>query len=330
MPTPRGSWTAEKAEIVEKMSESGEKTKKIAEIVKMSVRSVQQYINSHISEVKGDRWKPFEPRKKRQVPNKVARREAIGAILDLDCTLTQLQIVDRLPQELKCSKRVVSAAIKDLGYTRKRLRKIPIERNTPTNIHNRKIYAASINRKSDSKLFFLDETGFNLHTGPRFGYALRGLTPTMEQPGNRGENVSLMACIGLHGVKHWEMVDNAYNGERMIEFLDTLCSLLPSGAILIMDNASFHRREDVKRKLEREGVISKYLPPYSPQLNPIEEFFGALKGNQEKIRPRPKTRVALKASIEATMNQLRNRDMVTYYEHMRDFVQIALNNQPFV
>lgn len=131
MPAKRNSWNAEKARIVEKMYESDEKTSKIASIVGMSVRSVQQYINNHISDAKGDPWRPFEGRKKRKTSKREARSEALLAIVNADCTLTKQQMLDRLPNELKCSKRVVSAALKDLGYTWKRLLKKTRSKGNP-------------------------------------------------------------------------------------------------------------------------------------------------------------------------------------------------------
>lgn len=239
-------------------------------------------------------------------------------------------MADQLPADLKCSARTVAAALKNLGVTRKKLRRVPIERNTASNILSRKLYAQSIVRKPDRNLFFLDETGWNLHNGPRYGYAFKGQTPTVQEPGNRGPNNSLLACIGLDGVRKWELKIGAYNSTALADFLDELCPELPQNAVLIMDNASFHHSEAVKSTLTRHGIVIKYLPAYSPQLNPIEEFFGMLKSRQASIRPRPKTADQLQRSIRSSFEGLDHFDMSGFYSHMRSWVEIALDQRPFL
>lgn len=208
MASNRVSLTRERAEIIEKLIESGDTTRKAAEMTGLSMRTIQNYVRSHMSEEEGQPWRPYEAKKRGRQENKLeARKDSVAALLEQDSSLTQSQIIDRLPVDLVCSRRTLAATLKAMNYSRKRLRKIPIERNTPTNIQLRKTYASSIVRKSDSKLYFLDETGLNLHYGPRFGYSFRGTTPTLTQPGNRGQSISILVCIGLHGVLHWEMVD---------------------------------------------------------------------------------------------------------------------------
>lgn len=92
-------WTREKGELVEKMYESGETTKRIAELTGTSIRSVQNYINQHISEYEGDKWKPFEPIVRHRSQKRQMVEIEVQKILDSDCTLTQ--IIDRLPDSLK-------------------------------------------------------------------------------------------------------------------------------------------------------------------------------------------------------------------------------------
>jgi len=66
--------------------------------------------------------------------------------------------------------------------------------------------------------------------------------------------------------------------EDFIETLLPYCGKWPEPrSVLIMDNASFHRSEKMQRMCDEAGVVLRFLPPYSPDLNPIEEFFGELK-----------------------------------------------------
>lgn len=323
--------------MIEKLFEQGVETRKIAQLVGMSMRSVQVYIKHHMSEELGAPWRQFNPSKRPESNKTRERIELLERIIEADCTLTQKQMIDKLPAELRCSTRTISKALKVLEVNRKRLRKIPIERNTDKNIQDRKVYATSLFRKPDRELFFLDETGFNLHVGPQFGYAPKGQAPYVTQPGNRGQNVSVLVCIGTSGVVHWEHINGAYNSDKFVQFLDSLCPLLEEEdletgrkPILIMDNAVIHKSAAVKLKLESFSQEFKYLPPYTPQLNPIEEFFSALKSNQASIRPRPKTNSQLIASIEQAIEKTKRLDMQNFYRHMRSYMLIAKAGQPFV
>lgn len=335
----RSRWTAESAKVVEELYEQGVGTKIISQRVKMSQRAVQIYINNHISEYLNEPWRPFEPVRRTVAAKAVERMEELSKIIDADCTLTLKQMSDQLPVHLRCSTRTISKALKGLELSRKRLRKIPIERNTPTNLAARKTYATFAWRKENSELYFLDETGFNLHNGPRFGYAARGIAPHTVLPGNRGQNVSVLVCIGVKGVIHWEHTAGAYNSEKFVRFLDNLIPLIEEDLdisttqkdkFLIMDNAVIHRSNAVKLKLESLKQDYKFLPPYSPQLNPIEEFFSALKANQASIRPRPRTHDQLVASIEKAIEKTTQLDLKKFYQHMRHYLSIAKLGQPFV
>lgn len=331
MVTRRQSWTQEKVNLLQKMVEQLEPTKKIASLINMSQRAVQSYIRDHESLDPNVPWMPLEEnRGKKNKATKEARKDKIVSILDNDCTLTQKQMADELPAELKCSPRSIASILRELGVSRKKLRRVPIERNTPRTINLRKLYAQGVVRKPNSVLYFLDETGFNLHTGPRCGYAFRGLTPTTQQPGNRGPNRSVLACIGIRGLVKWEVKKGAYNGESLAAFLDELCPNLQSNAILIMDNAQCHHAEVVKTTLARHGIAYKFLHPYSPQLNPIEEFFSMLKSNQSKIRPRPRSETTLDESIEKSFEGLENYSMIGFYDHMRSFLPTAIDERQFL
>jgi len=239
-------------------------------------------------------------------------------------------MVDEFPDDLKCSKRTLAKTLKQLGDSRKKLKKIPAERNSAQNISARRVFAQAIARKADTRLFYLDETGFNLHSGPRYGYSSIGTTPCHTHPGNRGQNLSVLACIGYNGVVLSELKDGAYDGPAFSQFLDQLLPLLPQGTILIMDNAKFHKRADIKHQLESAGQLVKYLPPYSPQLNPIEEFWAVLKNKQAALRPRPRDRAQLRHGVLEVLKELEHFDMSGFYSHMRRFLSIAAQSEPFL
>lgn len=323
-------WNDEKVRIVEQMFESGESPSKIAPIVNMSVRSVQRYVREHISDNEGDPWLPFVITTTNEMSStSKLREEAILKILGNDSTLTQRQVIQLLPDDLKCTIRTVSRALKAHNITRKLIRSIPNERNSNRTIQLRRAYANQINLLRDQRLYYIDETGFNLHTGPRYGYAVAGETPTAPRPGDRQRNLSVITCVSISGIIHYDCTSGSYTSELMVEFIHDLCRKLPTDAIVIMDNAAIHKTTGVKLAFESHGKEFKFLPPWSPQLNPIEEFFSLLKGKQKLIRPRPSNFDQLVASIHNTMTQLQNRDLSGYYKHMRSFIHVARRSEPF-
>jgi transposase len=59
---------------------------------------------------------------------------------------------------------------------------------------------------------------------------------------------------------------------------------VPIGSVIVMDNASFHKREDIIQTIQRAGCIVEFLPPYSPDFNPIEHTWAQLKSIRNKMR----------------------------------------------
>lgn len=162
-------WTKEKTDMVERLFESGCKMAEIAELVGMSVQTVQLYIDDHVSDELGRPWAPFIPSKQAEKSSTLDRRKKLLDIVLDDNSLNQVQIMDRLPPDLQCSRRTLQGDLRKQNITRKRLRHMPIERNDPTTISVRQAYAIEINSIVDEKLYFIDETGTNLHTNTHYG-----------------------------------------------------------------------------------------------------------------------------------------------------------------
>lgn len=120
------------AKIIERMQESGYKTSEIAKIVKTSARSVQRYIQFHEPDEIGAPWLPYKKPAslhliKRQEKSE-RRKRLIKQIIEKDNTLTQEQINDQLPPEMRVNRRTICQAIKELKFVRRRLRLVPLER----------------------------------------------------------------------------------------------------------------------------------------------------------------------------------------------------------
>jgi transposase len=185
------------------------------------------------------------------------------------------------------SQPTISRKLKKIGMTRKRLSLIPVERNSHARILERAVYSNFVSRFSDENLVFLDECGFNLHSNRDYGYSLINQKAYLNVNGNRGTNLSLLCVIDINGVVAFDIKRGAFNSESLMSFINNRLLLYFSNnntKILIMYNVKFHHSSSVKNTLIENNINVKYLPAWSPQLNPIEEFFSMKKSRYYSVK----------------------------------------------
>jgi transposase len=125
---------------------------------------------------------------------------------------------------------------------------------------------------------FVDESGLNRSYGRELARAPRGTNVRGVKSGRRFARTNVIA--GLHGRKH--VAVRCYNHSTTADFFEEwfeweLLSVVPEGSIIIMDNAAFHRKTKLHDIASRYGVAVLFLPPYSPEFNPIEKSWANLK-----------------------------------------------------
>lgn len=156
-------------------------------------------------------------------------------------------------------------------------------------------------------LVFLDEAGSNLGMTPSRGYAPRGERVVDHAPKSRGTNVSILAAMTWEGPLGARTFDGAVNGPRFVQWIKTvLAPKLWAGAVVVMDNARFHKVAGVAEALAKVGARALYLPPYSPDLNPIELMWSKVKTLLRQAKAR--THDALKAAIRAALRKVTAMD----------------------
>ena len=139
--------------------------------------------------------------------------------------------------------------------------------------------------RSRTMFVWVDETGSDNRASIRqYGYALRGVTPTCMRLLARGQRINVISAISSEGVLATEFVKGTVNGDRFYDFLrGTLIPMMQpfngtnAHSVMIMDNCSVHHVSEVKDLLQSAGIAFLFLPPYSPDLNPIEEAFSSVK-----------------------------------------------------
>lgn len=134
---------------------------------------------------------------------------------------------------------------------------------------------------------FLDETGTNTAMGRRYGRAPRGVRVEGRVPQGHWKAVTLTAAIRLDGLGGCLAFDGATNAATFEAYIaEVLVPTLRPGDIVVMDNLSAHKSVEVERWIRSAGAEVRYLPAYSPDLNPIEKLFSKLKTYLRKVGAR--------------------------------------------
>lgn len=126
----------------------------------------------------------------------------------------------------------------------------------------------------------VDESAACERTGWRkFGWSLRGAPCFTSAPVKRSERWSILPAITINGYLDGTLIiQGSITAEIFMNWLEsTVLPQLEIGMILVMDNASIHRVEGIAELCKRFFVQLEYLPPYSPDYNPIESSFSSLK-----------------------------------------------------
>ena len=165
------------------------------------------------------------------------------------------------------------------GFTRKKSSKLPSSEMPPSEQH---LQLRSCHR---NMLVWVDETGCDWRSHIRkFGYAFRGETPVYHHILHRGERISSIAAMSVDGIIPLESHKGSVNAEVFADFIRG--SLVPqmrafdgesTTSVVVMDNCSIHRTELVMDLLKEAGIVVIFLPPYSPDYNPIELVFPYIK-----------------------------------------------------
>jgi transposase len=137
------------------------------------------------------------------------------------------------------------------------------------------------------KLVFLDETGSSTNMARRYGRAPRGERCLASVPHGHWHTTTFVAGLRHDDITAPMVADGPMTGALFLKYVQTfLCPTLHPGDIVIADNLRSHKVAGVKEAVEAVGAHIRYLPPYSPDLNPIEKLFAKLKALLRKAAPR--------------------------------------------
>jgi len=142
----------------------------------------------------------------------------------------------------------------------------------------RELWRESMPELDAARLVFLDETWASTNMTRRRGRSPRGERLVMPVPHGHWKTTTFVAALRSNGLSAPTVVDGAMTGELFEAYVkQQLVPTLRPGDVVVMDNLAVHKRAGVREAIEGAEARLLYLPPYSPDLNPIEQAFAKLK-----------------------------------------------------
>ena len=140
---------------------------------------------------------------------------------------------------------------------------------------------------SANNLVFLDESGCNTDMTRQYAYAQGGSRAVDSAPLSKPKNATILSSIQLDGSLHYTTFSGGTTVEKFKQYLENgLLPYLNPDSVLVMDNMKSHHAKAIKQLPEEAKIRYVFLPPYSPDLNPIENLWSKVKALLRKFKAR--------------------------------------------
>ena len=167
---------------------------------------------------------------------------------------------------------------------------------------------------NSTRLVFIDETAVNTKMLRLSGRCARGQRLIGCVPQGHWKTLTFVAGLRWNGMTAPCVIDGSMNGKTFLAYVDqSLAPTLKRNDVVIMDNLSAHKVPGVQEAIEARGAALRYLPQYSPDLNPIEMPFSKLKANLRKAEERPVPRLCRR--IGSFARRLGATEARNYFRH---------------
>ena len=205
------------------------------------------------------------------------------------------------------------------GFTRQRLRIAASQRDGLL----RAQFVSDVSLYKPEMLIFLDETGSDRRDCIRkYGYSLRGKPLVTHRLLVRGQRISAIAFMSYNGILDCKTVNHSVNGDNFYYFVQStlLPHLMPFDgnnphSVVILDNCSIHHVEGITEMIEEVGALVHFLPPYSPDYNPIEEAFSKVKSTLKELDVEANAGVDPETLVLAAFSSIEPKDCQQWINH---------------
>lgn len=184
----------------------------------------------------------------------------------------------------------------------------------------REEFRRQIEQIDGEKLVFIDECGFSLNLHRFYGWVIGGGRCVEEVPFNKGRNRSVVGAYSWPSPQNptglwalWHKI-GAWTGFLFEAFLEeSVLPFVPKGSVLVLDNARIHHGPELEKIVAKAGCSLLYLPPYSPDYNPIELVWSWIKDRVRVLAPRDDEQ--REAAIKQAKRELPPKAALGWFQH---------------
>nr|WP_233602309.1 IS630 family transposase [Corallococcus sp. CA047B] len=244
-----------------------------------------------------------------------AQLAKVKRLLDAKPDSTTQEIADACAAAtgVRVSRPTMGRAFRRLGYTRKKSL-LASERRLAKSRQARRRYLDKASELKPSQLHFIDETAATLTMTRRYGRARRGQRTRGCVPMGRRQVLTMIGDLTRQGMGPMLIFEGATNSERFETYVrEGLVPILKPHDVVILDNLSVHHRPAVEALIRSRGAHLLFLPPYSPDLNPIESCWLKVKTRLRAIGAR--TYTALIEAMRDALSTVRPQDAAAWFAY---------------
>jgi len=196
------------------------------------------------------------------------------------------------------------------------------ERDTEANQKRRQEFVARIAATPPEHLIFLDESGVTTSMTRLRARCLGGRRIHEATPGGHWKILTVLGAMSYNGMVATMTIEEATDADIFLAYIEqVLCPALKPGDVVVMDNLSAHKVNGVQELIEKAGAEVLYLPPYSPDLNPIEKAWAKLKQLLRSAKAR--TKEALDQAITEALRRITRQDAKVWFRLTLNWVQLS-------
>lgn len=229
-----------------------------------------------------------------------------------DATLPELREAFRKKTRTDVSCSTISRALSRLNLSRKKKTFRASQQDDDEVKRKTAAFFEKIEKVDTKNLIFIDEAGANLGMKREYGRSETGTRANDSRPGGRHENITMVGALGTEGFVTMMTLDGALDGPAFAGFATTmLAPHLRDGHVVVLDNLSVHKNATAIEAIEKAGATTVCLPPYSPELNPIEECWSKVKSNLRSAAAR--TRRKFDNALRKAMDEVTSSDAAGWF-----------------
>lgn len=178
----------------------------------------------------------------------------------------------------------------------------------------REDWSAGQTALNPERLIFIDESGLSTKMARLRGWAPKGERCRAAVPHGHWNTTTFVGGLNLAGICAPMLLDGPMDGNAFLAWCEQmLAPTLRPGDVVIMDNLPAHKVAGVRAAIETTGAMLRYLPPYSPDFNPIENAFAKLKAHVRKAAAR--TVEALETAVANALQTFEPSDCANFIAH---------------